>query len=140
MLISTRGRYGLTIMMALAKNLGKGPLSLNAIAKAYNLSENYLELLVAPLRNAGLVNSVRGAYGGYILSKTPKEITAADVIRVLDGPIQPVKVAEEDELAKREMWAKIHDAVCNILERTTLDDLIHNDSGSQVQGPNMFYI
>ncbi|MCI1856623.1 MAG: Rrf2 family transcriptional regulator [Sporolactobacillus sp.] len=140
MKISTKGRYGLTIMMALAKNKGRGPLSLKAIAKAHNLSEHYLEQLIAPLRNAGLVSSVRGAYGGYILAKTPNEITAADVIRVLEGPIQPVEVMEDDDPAKRELWAKIRDAVCNVLEGTTLDDLIHYDSDPEVQDPDMFYI
>jgi len=77
---STKGRYGLTIMVALGKQYGEGPIALRQIAAEYNLSEAYLEQIVSPLRNAGLVKSVRGAYGGYMLSKTPDEITAGDVI------------------------------------------------------------
>lgn len=88
MKISTKGRYGLTMMMELANHYGEGPLSLKSIADKHKLSEHYLEQLIAPLRNSGLVKSIRGAYGGYILSKAPKEITAGDIIRVLEGPDQ----------------------------------------------------
>ncbi|MDU5946659.1 MAG: Rrf2 family transcriptional regulator, partial [Paenibacillus macerans] len=75
MKISTKGRYGLTIMMELAAKFGEGPTSLKSIAEKNQLSEHYLEQLIAPLRNAGLVKSVRGAYGGYILSRDASEIT-----------------------------------------------------------------
>ncbi len=91
MKISTKGRYGLTIMIELAKQNGNGPISLKSIAKENNLSEHYLEQLVAPLRNASLVKSVRGAYGGYVLAKEPDDITAGDIIRILEGPITPVE-------------------------------------------------
>lgn len=74
--ISTKGRYGLTIMMELAAKFGEGPTSLKSIAEKNQLSEHYLEQLIAPLRNAGLVKSIRGAYGGYILSREPASITA----------------------------------------------------------------
>lgn len=127
-------------MMALAKYKGKGPLSLKAIAAEHDLSEHYLEQLIAPLRNAGLVSSIRGAYGGYVLTKLPSEITAADVIRVLEGPIQPVEVMDDDDPAKRELWIKIRDAVKAVLQGTTLDDLIHYGGDTQVQEPDMFYI
>lgn len=76
MKISTKGRYGLTIMIELAKKYGEGPISLKSIAQTNDLSEHYLEQLVAPLRNAGLVKSIRGAYGGYILSSEPSTISA----------------------------------------------------------------
>lgn len=83
--ISTKGRYGLTIMIELAKKHGEGPTSLKSIAQTNNLSEHYLEQLVSPLRNAGLVKSIRGAYGGYVLGSEPDAITAGDIIRVLEG-------------------------------------------------------
>mgnify|MGYP001369119638 CR=1 FL=1 len=139
MKISTKGRYGLTIMIALAKNDGKGPTSLKSIAKEHNLSEHYLEQLVSPLRNAGLVKSIRGAYGGYILAKKANEITAGDVIRVLEGPISPVEFLEDEEPAKRDLWIKIRDAVKNVLDNTTIDDLA-NYQGDTNQEPYMFYI
>ncbi|MBU8905528.1 cysteine metabolism transcriptional regulator CymR [Desertibacillus haloalkaliphilus] len=139
MKISTKGRYGLTIMMALAKKFGEGPVSLKSIAKDHNLSEHYLEQLIAPLRNAMLVKSVRGAYGGYMLAKEPIEITAGDIIRVLEGPISPVEVMDDEEPAKRDLWIKIRDAVKEVLDNTTLHDLAtYKDSGDQEY--YMFYI
>ncbi|WP_186576500.1 cysteine metabolism transcriptional regulator CymR [Aquibacillus kalidii] len=139
MKISTKGRYGLTIMIELAKNDGKGPMSLKAIAKENNLSEHYLEQLVAPLRNASLVRSIRGAYGGYILAKKPVDITAGDIIRILEGPITPVEGIEDEEPAKQHLWIRIRDAVKNVLDTTTLDDLSkYEDTGNQ--DPYMFYI
>lgn len=139
MKISTKGRYGLTIMIALTKKEGEGPISLKSIAQDHNLSEHYLEQLIAPLRNAGLVKSIRGAYGGYILAKDPAEITAGDIIRVLEGPISPVEVMDDEEPAKRDLWIKIRDAVKNVLDTTTLLDLANYDDNSQ-QEPYMFYI
>ncbi|MFP9202758.1 cysteine metabolism transcriptional regulator CymR, partial [Enterococcus faecalis] len=89
----------------------EGPTSLKSIAQTNNLSEHYLEQLVSPLRNAGLVKSIRGAYGGYVLGSEPDAITAGDIIRVLEGPISPVEVLEDEEPAKRELWIRIRDAV-----------------------------
>lgn len=139
MKISTKGRYGLTIMIELAKKYGEGPISLKTIAQANELSEHYLEQLVAPLRNAGLVKSIRGAYGGYVLSDLPTKITAGDVIRVLEGPITPVEGIEDEEPAKRELWIRIRDAIKDVLDNTTLDDLAsHSEDGES--DAYMFYI
>ncbi len=130
MKISTKGRYGLTIMMELAVKYGEGPTSLKNIAEKHQLSEHYLEQLVAPLRNAGLVKSVRGAYGGYILSQMPEKITSGDVIRVLEGPISPVDFTEEDDPAKRDLWIRIRDSIAEVLDSTTLASLInYHDEG-----------
>ncbi len=138
MKISTKGRYGLTIMIELARKHGEGPTSLKSIAQTHDLSEHYLEQLIAPLRNARLVKSIRGAYGGYILGDEPASITAGDIIRVLEGPISPVEVLEDEEPAKRELWIKIRDAVKGVLDGTTLEDLAsYTDSE---QEPYMFYI
>lgn len=139
MKISTKGRYGLTIMIALAKKTGDGPVSLKSIAKEHSLSEHYLEQLIAPLRNAMLVKSVRGAYGGYMLAKPADTITAGDIIRVLEGPITPVEIIEDEEPAKRDLWIKIRDAVKEVLDSTTLEYLAeYKDEGNQDN--YMFYI
>ncbi|MFE4520588.1 cysteine metabolism transcriptional regulator CymR [Cytobacillus firmus] len=139
MKISTKGRYGLTIMIELAKKHGEGPTSLKSIAQTNDLSEHYLEQLIAPLRNAGLVKSIRGAYGGYILGKEPEKITSGDIIRVLEGPISPVEGIEDEEPAKRELWMRIRDAVKDVLDNTTLEDLAsHTDTGES--DAYMFYI
>ncbi|GAJ99032.1 MULTISPECIES: cysteine metabolism transcriptional regulator CymR [Geomicrobium] len=139
MKISTKGRYGLTIMIALAKRHGEGPISLKSIAKDNNLSEHYLEQLIAPLRNAIFVKSVRGAYGGYMLAKEPGDITAGDIIRVLEGPITPVEVMEDEEPAKRDLWIKIRDAIKEVLDSTTLLDLANYEE-ADTQEDYMFYI
>lgn len=139
MKISTKGRYGLTIMMELAFKYGEGPTSLKSIAEKNGLSEHYLEQLIAPLRNAGLVKSIRGAYGGYILSREASTITAGDIIRVLEGPISPVDFTEEDDPAKRDLWLRIRDSIAEVLDSTTLGDLI--DFKEQTHLDNyMFYI
>lgn len=139
MKISTKGRYGLTIMIELAKKYGDGPTSLKAIAREKNLSEHYLEQLAAPLRNAGLIKSIRGAYGGYILAKAPIDIKAGDIIRVLEGPITPVEGIEDEEPAKQALWIRIRDAVKDVLDTTTLEDLKHHQH-DQHQDAYMFYI
>jgi Rrf2 family cysteine metabolism transcriptional repressor len=138
MKISTKGRYGLTIMIELARKTGEGPISLKTIAHAHDLSEHYLEQLISPLRNAGLVKSIRGAYGGYILAKEPALITAGDIISVLEGPISPVEGLEEEEPAKRELWIRIRDAVREVLDSTTLEDLANHSEGDA--SSYMFYI
>ncbi|MDB5054584.1 MAG: CymR [Bacilli bacterium] len=139
MKISTKGRYGLTIMMELARKFGEGPTSLKSIAEKHQLSEHYLEQLIAPLRNGGLVKSIRGAYGGYILSKTPDEVTAGDIIRVLEGPISPVDFTEEDDPAKRDLWVRIRDSIADVLDSSTLGNLItFRDEGKNDN--YMFYI
>jgi Rrf2 family cysteine metabolism transcriptional repressor len=137
--ISTKGRYGLTIMMELARKYGEGPTSLKSIAEKHQLSEHYLEQLIAPLRNGGLVKSIRGAYGGYILSMLPENITSGDVIRVLEGPISPVDFTEEDDPAKRDLWVRIRDVIAEVLDSSTLLDLISfKDEGKNDN--YMFYI
>lgn len=139
MKISTKGRYGLTIMIELAKHHGHGPISLKTIATDNGLSEHYLEQLVAPLRNACLVKSVRGAYGGYMLAKEAIDITAGDIIRILEGPITPVEGIEDEEPAKQALWIRVRDAVKNVLDTTTLDDLVKYGEDENRE-PYMFYI
>lgn len=137
--ISTKGRYGLTIMMELASRHGEGPTSLKSIAEKHSLSEHYLEQLIGPLRNAGLTKSIRGAYGGYILSKSPESISAGEVIRILEGPLSVVDFDDEDDPAKRELWIRIRNSIAHVLDTTTLAYLIqYRDDGKREAF--MFYI
>ncbi len=148
MKLSTKGRYGLTLMIDLAMNYGEGgPVSLKNIAERHDLSDHYLEQLIAPLRNAGLVRSIRGAYGGYVLSKSPNLITAGDVIRVLEGPIGPVECIAEnttancdkyDTCVKKDLWMRLRDAMVEVLDSATLEDLAKENEGKQ--DCYMFYI
>ncbi|HRS21305.1 MAG TPA: Rrf2 family transcriptional regulator, partial [Clostridia bacterium] len=85
MILSTKGRYGLKIMYELALNYGEGPMSLKEVAQRQQLSETYLEQLIAHLKKAGLVKSIRGAQGGYELIRKPEEISVGEIIRTLEG-------------------------------------------------------
>ncbi|UOF88827.1 Rrf2 family transcriptional regulator [Fodinisporobacter ferrooxydans] len=120
MKFSTRGRYGVVLMVDLAMSNGDAPISLKSIAERQNLSEHYLEQLVAPLRNSGLVRSIRGAYGGYTLAKQASEITVGDVIRILEGPITVVD--EPDELLD-DLWEKVRIQINKVLDETTIEQL-----------------
>jgi len=137
--ISTKGRYGLTIMLELAREYGKGPMSLKAIANKNELSIHYLEQLATPLRNAGLVKSIRGAYGGYQLVNEPAEITVGDIIRVLEGPITLVEGIEEQEPAQQNLWLRATEAVKEVLDTTSLLDLMQTDT-EKIEDAYMFYI
>lgn len=139
MKISTKGRYGLTIMIDLARHSGLGSKPLKAIAQNNDLSENYLEQLAAQLKNASLIKSVRGAYGGYYLTKQPKEITAGDIIRVLEGPITLVEGIGNEEPAQQALWTRVSDAIKGVLDETTLEELIEYDTQER-DDSYMFYI
>ncbi|STY43337.1 cysteine metabolism transcriptional regulator CymR [Listeria grayi] len=141
MKITTKGRYGLTVTLELARQVGNGPISLRSIAEAKGLSEHYLEQLIGPLRNAGIVKSIRGAYGGYVLNHDPSEITAGDVIRTLEGPIVLVEGMENEESAQRELWTRMRNAVRDVLDNTTLSDLLaHSENERALESGYMFYI
>ncbi|CAM3112835.1 Rrf2 family transcriptional regulator [Filibacter tadaridae] len=139
MKISTRGRYGLTIIVELGSKFGEGPIPLRKIAEEQNLSEAYLEQLIPPLRNNGIVKSVRGAYGGYKLAKPPTEITAGDVIRILEGPIQLVEGLDETDMPQQELWKRIGEAVRSVLDTTTIADLMESEKMTEPDS-YMFYI
>jgi len=138
MKISTKGRYGLTVMIELAKRYCDKPISLKSIANAQNLSEHYLEQIISLLRNAGLVKSIRGAYGGYILTKEPNEISAGEVISDLEGSLSPIENIEDENPAQRELWTRVQKAINDVLDHTTLEDLAKLES-DDLNG-YMFYI
>ncbi|MFS0575310.1 Rrf2 family transcriptional regulator [Sporosarcina sp. 179-K 3D1 HS] len=139
MKISTKGRYGLTVVVELGAKYGQGPVPLRKIAEEQNLSEAYLEQLIPPLRNSRIVKSVRGAYGGYMLAKAPEEITAGDVIRILEGPIQVVEGLDETDIPQQQLWKRIGDAVREVLDKTTIQDLMESEN-EPISDGYMFYI
>jgi Rrf2 family cysteine metabolism transcriptional repressor len=98
MKLSTKGRYGVKAMFELALNYGNEPISIKAIAEKQAISEYYLEQLFGTLRKAGLITSSRGAMGGYVLSKSPGEISAADILNVLEGPIEISECISDEEM------------------------------------------
>ncbi len=133
--LSTKGRYGVKAMFDLAQHMGEGPTSLKSIAERQGISEHYLEQLVSGLRKAGLVKSVRGAQGGYLLGREPDKIRIGDIIRVLEGPIAPADcVSEEDpELCTRAeycvtrtIWEKVRDSIADVLDSITLETMLED--------------
>jgi Rrf2 family protein len=129
--LSTRGKYGFRAILELAMNYGNGPISLKNISEQLDISQKYLEQLIASLRLAGLVESVRGAYGGYALAKHPSEIKLDEVIRTLEGSISPSECVNDSEICPRSksciargVWAKMEEAMSGVLESTTLQDLV----------------
>ena len=121
-------------MVELARSYGQGPLPLAEVSRLQNISLAYLEQIVAPLREAGLVASTRGAHGGYHLAREPQAITVGDVLRALEGPIalvQCVSEARQGDRCEREevcltrtVWEKVRDSIVTALDSTTLADLI----------------
>ncbi len=130
MKLSTRTRYGVRLMVALAQNYGKTPVFLKDIAKGENISEKYLSLIIIPLRGMNLVNSVRGAHGGYNLSKDPSQITLKEIVDVLEGECSLVDCVKNPSSCERspicathDVWAMIGEKISETLSSITLDKL-----------------
>jgi Rrf2 family protein len=131
---STKGEYGVRLMAQLARRFGTGPASLTDIAEEEDLPRAYLEQLVISLRDAELVQSTRGAHGGYELTRPPEEIVMAEVLRALEGPIAPMICATDDPghlVCSRSghctvnfMWVRVRDAIAGALDSITLADLV----------------
>jgi Rrf2 family cysteine metabolism transcriptional repressor len=144
--VSSRGHYGLRLMTELARAHGRGPLSLTEIARVEALPLPYLEQLVVPLRKAGLVEGTRGLHGGYTLARDPKDMTAGEILRVLEGPVNLVDCTaldythgaceREGDCFSSGLWHRIKLTVEAILDQTTLDDLLH-DPGFQPGVPQL---
>ena len=98
MKMSTKGRYGLRVMMELANNHGKGPTTIDLIAKHQGISGKYIHFLMTGLKSAGLVRTIRGPNGGFELAKDPSTISALDVVSVLEGWKAPVECVENAEI------------------------------------------
>lgn len=131
MKISTKGRYALRLMLDLAGNGGERPVSLRDVARRQAISDKYLEQIVTPLSRAGLVRSVRGAGGGYLLTRAPADYTVGDILRPLEGDLAPVECATDADFCQRcgecvtvELWQEIHQAVSQVVDNTTLADLV----------------
>ncbi len=133
MKLTTKGRYGIKAMIDLALQGSEEPVSLKSIAERQNLSENYLEQLFAVLKKSGLVKSVRGAQGGYLLAGNPADITIGSILRSLEGSLapvdcvleeDPVKCDKSDSCITKFVWEKIRDSVNSVVDSITLADLI----------------
>ena len=134
MKLSTKGRYGLRAIIDLARYSEKEPVSISSIAARQDISERYLEQLVGMLRKAGLVKSIRGASGGYVLAKDMSEISVGDVLRALEGDLEPVKCmafegeggcSASGECVTKYVWQKINESINQTVDNMKLSELVN---------------
>ncbi|MFC1761736.1 RrF2 family transcriptional regulator [Planctomycetota bacterium] len=131
MKISTRTRYGIRATIELAQHYKKGPLQLRIIAERQDISVKYLEQLMAVLRSAALVRSVRGAKGGYMLAKAPEEVRLSDVFHCLEGPVATSECVDNTDFCERaidcvarELWTQVEEAINKVMDAVTLRDMV----------------
>jgi len=143
MKISQKGLYALRAMMMLARHTDQGAIRIRDIAYEEGLPEKFLELILLELKNARIVESVRGAKGGYQLRRSPGEIQLSEIIRLVDGPLAPFADAEQlrdlidrdaEHRALYQIFLDVRDAAAKILENTTLADIINKGSGAPKKG------
>jgi Rrf2 family protein len=136
--ISTRTEYGVRILVTLARNHGEGPLSLAGISRREKLPHAYLEQLVGDLRRASLLTATRGHAGGYELARPPEQITVADAMRALEGPLVEMPCAGADNLeacdrpvqcSVHEVFQRIHEALDGTLSSTTIAEVAASAGG-----------
>lgn len=132
MKLSTRGRYGLRMMIELAVNYEIQRLSIKTIAERQRISENYLEQIISLLKKDGLVNSTRGAKGGYSLAREPRQISIGEILRSVEGDLAPVdcyltnkakECSGSDGCVTKYLWKKISDSINEVVDNMTLYDM-----------------
>jgi len=140
MKLSTKGRYGLRALIDLALYSEKEAVSISSIAARQNISDSYLEQLVGKLKKAGLVKSLRGAGGGYMLAKTANEISVGDVLRALEGDLSAVECPGTQEsngcqaadlCVTRYVWQRINDSITQAVDDIMLNQLVEESRKAQ---------
>jgi Rrf2 family cysteine metabolism transcriptional repressor len=147
MKLSTRTRYGTRALLDLALHAGEGLVLLKDIARRQEVSLPYLEHLITPLIAAGLVKSTRGARGGVLLLKPPSEIKLSEVVQLLEGSIAPVDCVNDPKVCHRsascvtrDIWSEMKRAMSQVLDSTTLQDLVERQKGKNGLKHRMYYI
>ena len=143
MKLSTKGRYGLRALIDLAQYSEEAPVSITSISARQDLSERYLEQLMSMLKKAGLVKSVRGAGGGYVLAKDMAEISIGDVLRALEGSLEPVECAglepdggckASDNCVTKYVWQRINESISQTVDEIMLDQLVEESRKKSCAG------
>lgn len=146
MKISTKGRYGLRAMVDLAVYGIGEHVSLNSIAERQGVSVSYLEQVFSVLRKAGLVNSIKGAQGGYVLAEPSARIKVGTILRALEGDLNIINESSEspDSLIqhciKTSVWDKINESINKVVDDVTLADLVEAYYKRNTNGADMYYI
>ena len=131
MKLSTRGRYGTRLMVELAKNYGKGPVSMTEVSKKQDIPVKYLEQIIIPLKKANLVSSVRGPKGGHMLARPPEQINVWEVLLLLESKLTLVDCLTNESACEkvgtcpvRPIWAKAYESISKLFRETSLKDLL----------------
>ncbi len=131
MRFSTKGRYGARAMMDLALHHGQGPVMIKDIALRQEISEKYLEQLLTILRRAGIIMSIQGAKGGFLLARPPTEITLLNILQTLEGSLSPVHCLDHPESCERasccvtmEIWEEVKQSIESVLQNVTLEYMV----------------
>ncbi len=139
MKLSTRTKYGLRAVLELAENYGRGSLRLRTVAERQEISVKYLEQLMAVLKSAGIVRSVRGPGGGYVLAKSPNEIRVSDCFNSLEGPVITSECVDNSSFCHRAadciargLWTDVQNTVMELLRSITLQSLIDRTGENKV--------
>ncbi|HBY71763.1 MAG TPA: AsnC family transcriptional regulator [Lachnospiraceae bacterium] len=145
MKLSTKGRYGLRAVLDLAVHDTDEAVALSQIAERQGISMNYLEQLIPKLRKAGIVKGIRGAQGGYILAKPADEISTGDILRALEGDLNPVDCAEitngestcsnSDTCVTKYVWKRISDSINDAVDGIMLSELVEESKRVQTGDP-----
>lgn len=147
MRLSTKATYGMRALLDLARHSGEGPVLLKDIAKRQGITLNYLEQIFIRLNAAGLIRSIRGSRGGFILSRSPSEIRLDEVIQALEGRIVLVECVDNpkvcprvDFCVTRDLWGEMGKRMSQVLQSTTLQHLVERQSEKEQLNPRMYYI
>lgn len=147
MKLSTRGRYGTRALLELALHQGEGPVSLKDVAQKQEISLQYLEHLITPLIAGGIIKSTRGARGGVALARPASEVRLSEIIQLLEGSTAPVECVDKPEMcersaacATRDVWGELKEVIHNVLQATTLEDLVERHKRKEQSTEVMYYI
>jgi Rrf2 family transcriptional regulator, cysteine metabolism repressor len=147
MKLSTRSRYGVRLLFELALNYKNGNMLLKEISKKQDISEKYLSNIIVLLRRANLVNSERGAHGGYTIAKKPSNITIKEIVDVLEGSPYLIECIENNKVCKKkelcpsqELWKNLDNEISKFLQSITLQNLVDNFNKKQNKKGLMFHI
>jgi len=147
MRLSTKGRYATRAMLDLAIHSGEGPILIKDISRREGISKQYLEQLLTPLRAIGLVRAIRGARGGFMLARLPSQIKLIEIIQTIEGSTAPVECVDNakicprsDFCVTREIWSEMKRATDNVLESTTLQDLVERQKKKEQPKVGMYQI
>jgi Rrf2 family protein len=153
--ISKRTQYGLKAVLALGRRYGEGPVLIATLSEDESIPMKFLEVILLALKGQGLLDSKKGKHGGYQLSRPPSTITMGSLVRMLEGPLAPLPCASEAEFkpceecedvescATRIIMRQVRDAMADVLDRTTLADLIRrSDAARAAKSPEalMYHI